>query len=527
MKTRTSASNTEVKTSETHPLLIDSLPCGSGTIGMTLCPGKRGSSLYGGRWERDLAADIGAVVDWGATTLVTLMEPDELQRLGAGDIGDAAEAAGLDWHLLPIVDVDVPDDRFERRWSYSGHILRGKLGAGERLVLHCRGGLGRTGTIAARLAIELGRRPAEALQAVRQARAGTVETRDQEAYVLACTPTKSDRAYAGRVLGCLLGGAAGDALGYAVEFDPSFEAIQGKFGPYGIREPVVNAAGESEVSDDTQMTLFTAAGLLECIEGDDPMDQGAALAAVQSATLDWYTLQQGRAPSAPKPGALTGYPVLAKSQAPGMTCMGACSAGATGTPERPINNSKGCGGAMRVAPVGLLPGLTCNQAFELAARCAAQTHGHPSGYLSAGVLAAMVNRLADGLDLNAAIGEAVAVARHWPHASEVIEGVEQARRFAADGGGNHHHHAIEQLGEGWVGNEALAIGAYSALAGSDYRDSVRIASNHGGDSDSTASITGQIVGAKDGLEGIPSAWIRRLDALEPLLNIADRFIRSR
>ena len=518
-----STGKANIKTSATHPLEIDPLPCGSGTIGMTLCPGKQADSLFGGRWERDLAADIAAVSDWGATTLVTLMEVPELERLGVRKIGDVAEAAGLDWHLLPIVDVNVPDDRFVRRWSYSGHVLRGKLAAGERVVLHCRGGLGRTGTIAARLAIEFGAGPADAMKSVRRARSGTVETPAQEAYVLECTEYKADRAYADRVLGCLLGGAVGDAFGYAVEFDLSLSAIHAKFGPHNIREPVLNAAGESEVSDDTQMTLFTAAGLLECIQNGH-MDQDAALSKVRLATLDWHAMQTGRTPSDRKRRTLANYSVLSKGQAPGNTCMSACTAGATGTPEHPINDSKGCGGVMRVAPVGLLSQLTSNEAFELAARCAAQTHGHPSGYLSAGVLAAMVNRLMKGLDLNAAISEAITIARIWPHADEVIEGVERALHLADNHGGDYHD-AIMQLGEGWVGDEALAIGTYAALVGTDYRDAIRIAANHGGDSDSTASITGQVLGARNGLEGIPNAWIRSLDALDPLLEVADRLIQ--
>ena len=273
------------------------------------------------------------------------------------------------------------------------------------------------------------------------------------------------------------------------------------------------------------MTLFTAAGLLECIAESGHIEQSAALSAIQRATLDWHAMQTGQLPPDSKPNGLGRYTVLAKSQAPGNTCMSACRAGASGTPERPINNSKGCGGVMRVAPIGLARKLTPADAFELAARCAAQTHGHPSGYLSAGVLATMVNRLIDGLDLNAAISEALAIARTWPRSDEVIAAVETAQRLAA-GHATDHHDAIRQLGEGWVGDEALAIGTYSALAASDFRDAVRMAANHGGDSDSTASIAGQIHGANTGLAGIPNAWIRRLDALDPLLDIASRMIAA-
>ena len=231
-----------VKTSLTHPLEIDPMPCWAGLLGLTLCPGKQGPSNFGDPWERDLGLDMRAILDWGARTVVSLMEADELSMLNVPGLGDAAEDAGLEWHHLPIPDVKVPDERFERLWTYSGHVLRGKLRSGEKIVLHCRGGLGRTGMIAARLAIELGVPPDEALRGVREARAGTVETRAQEAYVLRQRASGLDGRYADRVLGCLLGGAVGDALGYAVEF-LSLERIRERFGPEGIRMPALNAAG--------------------------------------------------------------------------------------------------------------------------------------------------------------------------------------------------------------------------------------------------------------------------------------------
>ena len=512
-----------IKTSTTHPLEVDELACGAGVVGMTPCPGKRVQSHFGGHWERNLATDMRVVADWGATVLVTLMEGFELDQLGVGNLGNVAEAVELEWHHLPIPDMQVPDERFERRWTHTGHVLRRKLAAGERVLLHCRGGYGRTGMIAARLAIELGMPPDAALRAVREARPGTVETPLQEAYVRACRPSRADDGHAERVLGCLLGGAVGDALGYAVEFKSRRE-IQELYGAGGIRHPEVSRAGEVEVSDDTQMTLFTADGLLRSMDRGSH-DQGEMLDAVRDATLAWYALQTGgNLPNDMRHG-LARYKVLAKSQAPGTTCTSACAAGATGTPEDPIDNSKGCGGVMRVAPVGLIPALTPTQAFDLGARCAAQTHGHPSGYLSAGVLAAVIGGLREGLDLNAAVANALGVARRWSGSDETVAAVRQAEELAASHGSDHHD-AIVRLGEGWVGEEALAIGLYSAMVASDFREAVRIAGNHGGDSDSTALIAGQIHGAWKGLAGIPNAWLRRLDALDPLLDVAGWLIRQ-
>ena len=212
------------------------------------------------------------VLTSGATSLVSLIERHELSAFGVSNLGEAAEEAGLEWHHLPIKDVHIPDERFERRWTYSGQVLRRRLQSGERIVLHCRGGLGRTGTIAARLAIELGETPETALRRVRAARKGAVETHEQEAYVLQESFPVPDAGYTDRVLGCLLGGAVGDAFGYGVEFS-KLPQIHQRFGPQGIQEPVLNRHGEAEVSDDTQMTLFTLEGLLAGIRPGAPIDQ--------------------------------------------------------------------------------------------------------------------------------------------------------------------------------------------------------------------------------------------------------------
>ena len=489
---------------------------------MTLCPGKHASSAFGTAWARDLAFDLDAVVDWGATSLVSLVERHELSAFGVSNLGEAAEEAGLEWHHLPIKDVHIPDERFERRWTYSGQVLRRRLQSGERIVLHCRGGLGRTGTIAARLAIELGETPETALRRVRAARKGAVETHEQEAYVLQKPFPVPDAGYTDRVLGCLLGGAVGDAFGYGVEFS-KLPQIHQRFGPQGIQEPVLNRHGEAEVSDDTQMTLFTLEGLLAGIRPGAPIDQANVLEAVRRATLDWHGTQIGRTQSQLPENALSKYHVLQKNQAPGGTCMRACQQGARGTPEQPINNSKGCGGVMRVAPIGLFTEPGNEQAFELAARCAAQTHGHPSGYLSAGVLASMVRDLLDGLKPDRSAHRTLDIARHWQGAEETVAAVEHALELASRSDADHAG-AVAQLGEGWIGEEALAVALYAALVASDFSDAIRIASNHDGDSDSTASIGGQIYGAWKGLEEIPSAWIRRLDALDPLLDVTGRLI---
>ena len=173
------------RTSYTHPLRIDSLEWnGSGRIGMTFCPGKCDPHAMTGAWARDLSADLQTIRDWGAVTLVTLMEAHELESLAVNDLGEAARAAGLDWIHLPIRDVSIPDHRFEQHWPAISRRLAVRLESGESLVIHCRGGLGRTGLVAGLLLVQAGLMPEQALDAVRAARPRAVETREQENYLL-------------------------------------------------------------------------------------------------------------------------------------------------------------------------------------------------------------------------------------------------------------------------------------------------------------------------------------------------------
>jgi ADP-ribosyl-[dinitrogen reductase] hydrolase len=176
-------------TSETHPLRIDAVAApGGGLIGMTLCPGKQQRGGLSGDWRRDLGPDLDRIRDWGAVAVVTLMEAHELDRYRVPGLGAAVAARGMAWLHLPIPDAGVPDAAFEAAWQAAGPRLRGWLREGRRVLLHCRAGLGRTGTIAARLLVESGLAPEAAVRAVRAAREGTIETAGQVAHVLALPP---------------------------------------------------------------------------------------------------------------------------------------------------------------------------------------------------------------------------------------------------------------------------------------------------------------------------------------------------
>jgi len=138
-----------------------------------------------GAWDRDLALDLDAVRDWGAAAIVTLIEAEELTLLRAERLGEEVQRRDMSWFHLPIVDASIPDQRFHEKWDTAGAELRSILQAGSDVLVHCRGGLGRAGTIASRLLIELGMTPETAIARVRDVRPGAIETRAQEEYVLA------------------------------------------------------------------------------------------------------------------------------------------------------------------------------------------------------------------------------------------------------------------------------------------------------------------------------------------------------
>jgi len=171
-----------LRTSLSHPIRIDEVTAGDagGLIGITFCPGKRDGS----RWARNLSADLDIIARWQPKAIVTLIEDHEFTMLGVPELGAEVRARGIDWHHLPIVDVQVPDERFESGWMSSGPTLCRSLRDGGKVLVHCRGGLGRAGTVAALLLIELGELPHDAVRKVRAARPGAIETADQLQYVL-------------------------------------------------------------------------------------------------------------------------------------------------------------------------------------------------------------------------------------------------------------------------------------------------------------------------------------------------------
>jgi len=174
------------RTSLTHPLQIAAISAGPalGRVGITFCPGKYDQQAMSSYWDRDLALDLDAIHDWGAAAVVTLVEQKELTLLRVERLGEEVLRRNMLWFHFPIVDVSTPNQEFEQQWDASGNALHALLRNGRDVLVHCRGGLGRAGTIAARLLVELGMKPAIAIKHVRAVRPGAIETRAQEKYIL-------------------------------------------------------------------------------------------------------------------------------------------------------------------------------------------------------------------------------------------------------------------------------------------------------------------------------------------------------
>ena len=307
----------------------------------------------------------------------------------------------------------------------------------------------------------------------------------------------------GRYRGCMLGLAIGDALGAPVEFLPLSE-IRGRYGPRGIADLEAwrgHAAGS--FTDDTQMSLATAIGLLSAFADEAEQGNSHVVGSLYGAYGAWLELQNEER----------------EQRAPGRTCISALASGRIGTVAQPLNDSKGCGGVMRAAPVGLA--FPTELAFRHGVDAAAITHGHPSGYLSAGFLAEVVARLAAGEELYAVTNATCDSLGEWEGHRETLEAVHRAATLAA--GPTPTEEAIAALGAGWVGEEALAIALFCAMRfGSDFRSAVCAAANHDGDSDSTASICGAILGTAHGVEGLPRTWVERIERRSLLEGLARR-----
>lgn len=330
--------------------------------------------------------------------------------------------------------------------------------------------------------------------------------------------------------GCLVGGAVGDALGYPVEFLDD-ASIFARYGENGITSYDYNN-GIAEISDDTQMTLFTATGLLlGTTRGMMRGVMGGYPGYIGYSYSDWYKTQTEKYPlsSTWNYSWLVNQPEMFVRRAPGSTCLSALRDSTFGTVENPINNSKGCGGVMRVAPIGLYfddKSLSIEEIDMIGAEATAVTHGHSLGYIPAAALVHIIQRIShnDSLTVLEAVEDmkqAISVQfSKDKYLKEFLSIVDKA--IALSQNADNDLEAIREIGQGWVAEEALAIAIYCSLKyPNDFEKAIVAAVNHSGDSDSTGSITGNIVGAYLGYDKIPDKFLSSLEIKQIVIDIAD------
>ncbi len=335
-----------------------------------------------------------------------------------------------------------------------------------------------------------------------------------------------------RCRGALVGGAVGDALGYEVEF-MSLSEIHNRFGKNGITDYVLDRNGVAEFSDDTQMSLFTAEGLLTSIAARKVFEMDI-LPYIATAYEHWY-YTQCRPPLKMSKSWLTHIKTLWSRRAPGMTCMSALQSISMPNSAPVVNTSKGCGGVMRVAPIGIFSAahpkmLDIEHAGYLAGCAADITHKHPLSTFSSMALAMIVadclaNDKVDRDKFRFIVANRVfkllgLYFKDDKHLAELSELVLKALSLAESD--KTDTDAIRELGEGWVAEETLAIAVFSVMRHIDnFEKCIICAVNHDGDSDSTGAIAGNISGAILGYSAITKKYLTNLELHDVLVSVAD------
>ena len=469
-----------MRTSQSHPLQIATVQPGKGTgrIGITFCPGKVQQGAMSGSWNRDLGLDLDAIADWGAVAVLTLVEDHELTTLKVTDMGDQVCARHMDWLHLPIPDFSVPDAAFEQHWEVVAPDLMNRLRAGFDVLVHCKGGLGRAGTIAARLKIGMGVPPAQAVKAVRAVRPGAIETNAQLEHVLAQMelpepePDTSAAAIRDRAMGAFLGLAVGDAVGTTLEFKTrnSYPALTDMIGggPFGLKP--------GQWTDDTAMALALADSLAKApaLDEKDLMQR----------FVDWHAHGTYSCTGHCFDIGITTRRALARWQKTGDPFAGSTD---------PM--SAGNGSLMRLAPVAIRHFDSRAMLRDVAARQSRTTHAAP-----------------EAVDACVAYAEVLADAIAGAKRSEVLRHRNEgyAGKIAPIMAGSWRGKARGDIrASGYVAH-ALEASVWSVAHTGGYRGAVLLAANLGEDADTTGAITGQLAGALYGAAGIPTDWLEKL-----------------
>ena len=334
-------------------------------------------------------------------------------------------------------------------------------------------------------------------------------------------------------IGCMVGGAAGDAMGFLIQND-SLDDIHKKYGPFGLRTvlKLESNGRRGLVSDDTQMSLFTADGLLWA----DHEDMSPKIGMYHS-YMRWYYTQTEKV-SRPEFKGWMGkqphedfwdYDIMADKdlynrRSPSMTTMMVLASGRLCGQDVKMNNSKSCASVMRVAPVGLFFAGDPEKAFHVGSQAGGLTHGHPTGAMAAGAMSSLISLILKGTAMSKAIPQVTKLLKKQKNSREVVKALTKA----ADEAGKDHDtlKALNKIGSGWVADEALGIAVYCLLKTESFKNAVIMACNHDGDSDSCGAVCGNLAGALYGLDAVPKNWTQHLECLDMLDKMANCLYES-
>lgn len=351
----------------------------------------------------------------------------------------------------------------------------------------------------------------------------------------------SDMDLKNRFLGCIIGGAVADGMGYAVENLLPIE-IEDRFPDGEVKEPYVDEeTGKVLISDDTQMVIFTMDGLLwsyiRCtrsgigtFENSGVWQSYARWYYTQTnVILDEYIIHKHEH----EPVALSSigiktvleYEELYSNRGPSEECLLAIESGQMGTIEMPMNDFKDPGCLARVSPVGLFLHENPENAFVVAARNAAITHDHPTGYLAAGTYAYILAEVLNGKNLDVAVRNALLELKKYSYIDEVNDSLEYALHLSECD--YDWKYSVGLIGEGWDTEDILAIAVYCVLKGETYEEAVRMAVNCGGLSSTIGCVCGSIAGAMAGIGAVSESWQHNLELHQMMVTWVDKLYKLR
>jgi len=349
---------------------------------------------------------------------------------------------------------------------------------------------------------------------VRAARPGAIETAEQQRWL-----TQHARHFGLpgiRLHASLIGGAIGDSLGAEIEF-LSLDEIRRRY-PDGITDLQPHQGLRGAITDDTQMTLFTAEGVIRAHVRGKLKGICHPPSVVHHALLRWLRTQGGTPHVKTDDVGLVADRRLWSQRAPGLTCLSALEQsphfGALAQ-----NDSKGCGTIMRVAPVALM--FPCDQVRSVAVETSALTHGHPTGQLAAAAWAEMLADVAGGAALEDSAAHIAEIYTQIDGGQETVRAIRAALDAPRDGTAE----TVETLGGGWTADEALSIALYACLAGNSFDDGLQIAVMHGGDSDSTGAIAGNMLGLIDPAAGLAHRWADSIEGADIITRLVRDYLR--